>query len=132
MAIAFVPVNEDPKGRRDNWLSMNKADELICEMFNEPVDPKHYCNNWFDSFIYFDWYTVKDTIRFEDNYSYTFETAEDALLHYIRNLIHKPYEKGQGFWEGIDSTLTYIKKYIEPIIRLIYDKGYQIVSLNIG
>ena len=131
MAIAFVPVNEDPKGRRDNWLSMNKADELICEMFNEPVDPKHYCNNWFDSFIYFDWYKVTQTHRIDEHgYSYTFETADDALLHFLKCSLYRPYK--ETFWESIEHSIDYVKKYIEPIIRLIYDKGYQIVSLNIG
>ena len=132
MAIAFIPVGEDPKGRRDNWLSMNKADELICEMFNEPVHPKHYCRGWFDSFVYFDWYRVSHTHKIDEHaYSFVFETADEALLHYFRCSLYPP-SKDETFWESVEGSMDYVKRAIEPIIRLIYSKGYQIVSLNVA
>ena len=132
MAIAIIPINENPDGKRDNWLSMNKADEMVCELFNEPVNPKFYCQNWFDRFIYFDWYNVKGFIRFESDYAYSFETADKAIIHFLRHCLHEPYEKGETLWESVDDSISYVKQHIEPIIRMFYDKGYKIVSLNVG
>lgn len=133
MAFAIIPINEKPDGNQDNWLSMNKADEMVCELFNKPVDTKHYCNNWFDSFYYFDWYNVKGFYHFESEYAYDgFETADKAVLYFLQRCLHTPYEKDQTLWNCVDGTITYVKKYIEPIIRMFYEKGYKIISLNLG
>ena len=132
MAIAIIPINENPNGKQDNWLSMNKADEMVCELFNEPVHPKFYCQNWFDRFIYFDWKFVKGFIRFENNYAYPFPTADEAILHFLQHCLHTPYENGETLWQSVDDSISYVKQHIEPIIRMFYDKGYKIVSLNVG
>ena len=130
MAIAIIPINENPDGKRDNWLSMNKADEMVCELFNEPVNPKFYCQNWFDRFIYFDWNFVKGFIRFESDYAYPFPTADEAILHFLHHCLF--ISSDRTLWEGVDHAILYVKTQIEPIIRMFYDKGYKIVSLNVG
>ena len=132
MAIAIIPINENPNGKQDNWLSMNKADEMVCELFNEPVNPKFYCQNWFDHFIYFDWYSVKGFIHFESDYAYSFETADEAVIHFLQHCLHTPYENGETLWQSVNGSISYVKRHIEPIIRMFYDKGYKIVSLNVG
>lgn len=133
MAFAIIPINEKPDGNQDNWLSMHKADEMVCELFGVEPDPKWYCNNWFDSFYYFDWYNVKGFYHFESNYAYDgFKTADKAVLHFLQHCLHTPFEEGQTLWDCVDGAITYVKKYIEPIIRMFYDKGYKIVSLNLG
>ena len=133
MAIAIIPINEKPNGNQDKWLSMNKADEMVCELFGVEPDPKHYCNNWFNAFWYFDWSNVKGFYHFESNYAYDgFETADKAVLHFLQRCLYTPYEKNQTLWDCVNSAITYVKKYIEPIIRMFYDKGYKIVSLNLG
>lgn len=130
MAIAIIPINENPDGKQDNWLSMNKADEMVCKLFNEPVHPRLYCHNWFDLFIYFDWKFVKGFIRFESDYAYPFETADEAVLHFLHHCLF--ISSGRTLWEGVDDAILYVKTQIEPIIRMFYDKGYKIVSLNVG
>ena len=132
MAIAIIPQNENPEGKQDNWLSMGEADKLVCELFNEPVDEKFYCHNWFDRFVYFDWYNVKKFYRFKSDYAYPFETADKAVLHFLQHCLHTPYEEGETLWQSVDGSISYVKKHIEPIIRMFYDKGYKIVSLNEG
>ena len=130
MAIAIIPINENPDGKQDNWLSMNKADEMVCELFNEPVHPRLYCHNWFDLFIYFDWKFVKGFIRFENDYAYPFPTADEAVLHFFHHCLF--ISSDRTLWEGVDDAILYVKTQIEPIIRMFYDKGYKIVSLNVG
>ena len=130
MAIAIIPINENPDGKRDNWLSMNKADEMVCELFNEPVHPRFYCHNWFDLFIYFDWKFVKGFIRFESDYACSFSTADEAVLHFLHHCLF--ISSDRTLWEGVDDAILYVKTQIEPIIRMFYDKGYKIVSLNVG
>lgn len=130
MAIAIIPQNENPEGKQDNWLSMGEADKLVCELFNEPVHPRLYCHNWFDRFVYFDWYNVKKFYRFKSDYAYSFETADKAVLHFLHHCLHTPYEKGETLWESVNYSIEYVKQHIEPIIRMFYDKGYKIVSLN--
>ena len=130
MAIAIIPINENPDGKQDNWLSMNKADEMVCKLFNEPVHPSLYCHNWFDLFIYFDWKFVKDFIRFESDYAYPFPTADEAILHFLHHCLF--ISSDRTLWEGVDDAILYVKTQIEPIIRMFYDKGYKIVSLNVG
>lgn len=131
MAFAFVPINEDLKAGSKNWLSMGKADELVCELLNKPVDKKFYCNNWFDQFFYFDWYTVKGTKRFESNEAYVFGTADEAVMHYFKCSLYTPSD-GYDFWTSVECTQKWVKENMEPIIRMFYDKGYKIVSLNQG
>ena len=130
MAIAIIPINENPDGKQDNWLSMNKADEMVCELFNESVHPRLYCHNWFDLFIYFDWKFVKGFIRFESDYAYPFSTADEAILHFLHHCLF--ISSDRTLWEGVDDAILYVKTQIEPIIRMFYDKGYKIVSLNVG
>ena len=130
MAIAIIPINENPNGKQDNWLSMNKAVEMVCELFNEPVHPRLYCHNWFDLFIYFDWKFVKGFIRFESDYAYPFPTADEAILHFLHHCLF--ISSDRTLWEGVDDAILYVKTQIEPIIRMFYDKGYKIVSLNVG
>ena len=130
MAIAIIPINEYPNGKQDNWLSMNKADEMVCELFNEPVHPRFYCHNWFDLFIYFDWKFVKGFIRFENDYAYPFPTADEAVLHFLHHCLS--ISSDRTLWEGVDDAIVCVKTQIEPIIRMFYDKGYKIVSLNVG
>ena len=130
MAIAIIPQNEKPNGKQDNWLSMNKADEMVCELFNEPVHKRFYCRNWFDKFYYFDWCNVKGFISFESNECFSFETADQAVLHYLKQSLF-PFS-GQTLWESVDETIAYVKEHIEPIIRMFYDKGYKIASINEG
>ena len=133
MAIAIIPIEADPCAKREGWLTMNQADEMVCELFNKPVDPKHYCNNWFDAFWYFDWSNVKGFYQFDSNYVYDgFKTADKAVLHFLQNCLHTPYEKDQALWDCVEDSITYVKKYIEPIIRMFYSRGYKIVSLNLG
>ena len=134
MAIAIIPIDADPCAEsREGWLSMSKADELVCELFNEPVDPKHYCHNWFDKFWYFDWCNVKVFLHFNHNYVFEFKTADKAVLHFLRHCLHTPCGDDEvPFWQQVDSTIEYVQCYVEPIIRMFYDKGYKIVSLNIG
>ena len=131
MAIAIIPIEADPTKGREGWLTMNEADKLVCDLFGVEPDPKWYCNNWFDSFWYFDWYTVKRQYDFESNYAFDgFKTADKAVLHFFKNSIYLDKEK--DFWQSVTDAQTYVKKYIEPIIRMFYDKGYKIVSLNLG
>ena len=131
MAFAIIPMEANPCAEREGWLTMNQADELVCELFNEPVDPKHYCKGWFDAMIYFDWYTVKHQYDFESNYAYDgFKTADKAVLHFFQNSIY--LDKDKSFWQNVADAQAYVQKYIEPIIRMFYDKGYKIVSLNLG
>lgn len=130
MAIAIIPQNANPCGDRKGWLSMNQADELVCELLNKPVDPHHYCQNWFDKFWYFDWYTVKNQHNFKSDYAFAFDTADEAVLHFFKNSIY--LSKERSFWESVTDAQAYVSTYIEPIIRMFYDKGYKIVSLNIG
>jgi hypothetical protein len=133
MAFAIIPVEANPCAEREGWLTMNQADEMVCELFNEPVDPKHYCHNWFDSFYYFDWYNVKGFYHFKDDYVYDgFKTADKAVLHFLQHCLHTPYEKNLTLWDCVEDSVEYVKKYIEPIIRMFYDKGYKIISLNLN
>mgnify|MGYP006974606936 CR=1 FL=1 len=81
MAIVFVPLQEDPKGYRTNWLSMNQADELLCKHLNVEPHPTRFYKGWFDSFYVFDWYSTKN--QSEDNYSVEFKTAENAKCHFF-------------------------------------------------
>ena len=133
MAIAIIPIEADPTQKREGWLTMNQADELVCELFNEPVDEKHYCHNWFDKFWYFDWNNVKGFIHFDSNYAYDFKTADDAVIHFLKHTLH-PTSFGDDipFWDTINASIDYVRCYIEPIIRMFYNKGYKIVSLNLG
>ena len=116
MAIAIIPINENPNGKQDNWLSMNKADEMVCELFNEPVHPRLYCHNWFDLFIYFDWKFVKGFIRFENDYAYPFPTADEAVLHFLHHCLF--ISSDRTLWEGVDDAILYVKTQIEPITPL--------------
>ena len=130
MAIAIIPIEADPTLGKEGWLTMNQADELVCELFGETPDPKWYCHNWFDSFQCFDWYTVKHSYNFESNYACSFETADRAVLHYFKHSIY--LSKDKNIWESVALAQYTVSTYIEPIIRMFYDKGYKIVSLNIG
>lgn len=130
MAIAIIPINEKADGKQDNWLTMKKADEMVCELFNEPVHPKFYCHNWFDSFYYFDWCNVKEYCSVRKNEFYAFETADEAVLHHLKHCLFTFHD--QTVWESVDDAISYVKTQIEPIIRMFYNKGYKIVSLNEG
>ena len=131
MAIAIIPKDADPTGRRDGWLAMNDADKLVCEFYGEEPDQKWYCHNWFDRFYYFDWYNTKHLSN--NNYSVEFKTADKAVLHWFKRSLYPPYEgENKTLWESVENTMLYVQKHIEPIIRLFYEKGYKIVSLNIG
>ena len=131
MAFAIIPLEANPNESREDWLTMNQADELVCELFNEPVDNKHYCHGWFDSMIYFDWYTVKNRYKFESNYAYDgFTTADKAILHFFKESIFLSSEK--DIWTQVEAAKLYTHDFMEPIIRMFYDKGYKIVSLNLG
>ena len=130
MAFAIIPISADPNGTQENWLTMRQADEMVCELFGEPVHPKHYCHNWFDNFFYFDWQNVKGRYNFEREYAFSFSTADEAVLHYFKcSLVTW---KDTPLWDEVENTKRYVQKEIEPIIRMFYDKGYKIVSLNIG
>ena len=130
MAFAIIPINANPNGTKENWLTMQQADEMICELFGEPVHPKYYCHNWFDNFIYFDWQNVKGKCNFESKYAFSFSTADEVVLHYFKcSLVTW---KDTPLWDEVENTKRYTQKEIEPIIRMFYDKGYKIVSLNIG
>ena len=129
MAIAIIPIEADPTQGREGWLTMNQADEMVCELFGEPVDEKHYCRNWFDAFIYFDWYTVKHRYDFESNHAFDgFKTADKAILHFFKESIY--LSKDTPIWKKVAEAQAYVSEYIEPIIRMFYEKGYKIVSLN--
>ena len=130
MAFAIIPINANPNETQENWLTMRQADEMVCELFNEPVHPKNYCHNWFDNFFYFDWRNVKGKYNFESKYAFSFSTADKAVLHYFKcSLVAW---KDGPLWDEVEYTKRYVQKEIEPIIRMFYDKGYKIVSLNIG
>lgn len=132
MAIAIIPQNADPRGDRKDWLSMPQADELICKALNKPVDKDHYYNNWFDNFYCFDWYNVKRTRHFKDDFAYDgFTTANDAILHMFKYHIGFIGSK-EDIWAEVAKTQAWVSTEMEPIIRAIYDNGYKIVSLNIG
>lgn len=131
MAIAIIPIEADPTKGREGWLTMNQADEMVCKLFNEPVDPKHYCRNWFDSFFYFDWSNVKGFYNFESNYAYDgFKSADKAIIHFLKHSLYA--WKDKELWQSVDDTINYVKIFIEPIIRMFYNEGYKIVSLNLG
>lgn len=130
MAFAIIPIGVNPNGKREGWLTMKHADEMVCELFNEPVDPKYYCHYWFDTFFYFDWKNVKGKYNFKDNYAFSFPTADEAVLHYFKCSLM--VREDISLWDEVDNTKQYVQKEIEPIIRMFYDKGYKIVSLNIG
>lgn len=126
MAIAFIPTNEDPKGHRTNWLSMSKADEMICKHFNVEPHPKFFYKGWFNSFYLFDWFKCKSLST--DNYSVVFETSEEAKKHFFNKMFKAEILEGGFDIDGI----SYYQTIILPIIDLIYKKGFRIVSLNIG
>lgn len=126
MAIAFVPFQEDPKGLRKNWLSMNKADELICNHFNVEIHPKFYYKGWFNAFSLFDWFSCKSMTK--DDYSVVFETAEEAKRHFFNKMFDTEIIEGKFNIEDI----SYYQNIIRPIIDLIYKNGFRITSLNIG
>ena len=131
MAIAIIPINQKPDSDRSNWLSMNKADEMVCELFGVEPDPEHYCHNWFNAFWYFDWFSVKKFFNFESNYAFDgFKTADDAILYFFQKSIY--LDKDRTLWESVEVAKEYVSVHIEPIIRMFYDNGYKIVSLNIG
>ena len=130
MAIAIIPINEKADGKQDNWLSMNKADEMVCELFNEPVNNRYYCRNWFDKFYYFDWVNVKGHSYFGKKEFFAFETADGAVLHHLKHCLFTSSD--QTVRESVDDAISYVKMQIEPIIRMFYNKGYKIVSLNEG
>ena len=130
MAFAIIPINANPNETQENWLTMRQADEMVCELFNEPVHPKHYCHNWFDNFFYFDWRNVKGKYNFESEYAFSFSTADKAVLHCFKCFLVT--WKDTPLWDEVENTKRYVQKEIEPIIRMFYDKGYKIVSLNIG
>ena len=133
MAIAIIPIEADPCAKREGWLTMCQADELVCELYNEPVDDKHYCHNWFNKFWYFDWSNLQGFVRCKSNYGYAFETADEAIIHYLKHLLH-PTAFGDDLplWQQVDSSIEYVQCFIEPIIKMFYEKGYKIASLNIG
>ena len=126
MAIAIIPTNEDLKGHRTNWLSMSKADEMICNHFNIEPHPKFFYKGWFNAFYLFDWFKCKSMS--EDNYSVIFETAEEAKIHFFNKMFKNEILEGGFDIDGI----SYYQTVILPIIDLIYKKGFKIVSLNIG
>ena len=126
MAIAIIPTNEDLKGHRTNWLSMSKADEMICNHFNVEPHPKFFYKGWFNAFYLFDWFKCKSMS--EDNYSVIFETAEEAKIHFFNKMFKNEILEGGFDIDGI----SYYQTVILPIIDLIYKKGFKIVSLNIG
>lgn len=126
MAIAIIPLNENPKGSRTNWLSMSKTDEMICNHFNVEPHSKFFYKGWFNVFYLFDWFKCKSMST--NNYSVVFETAEEAKTHFFNKMFKAEILKG-GF--DIDS-ISYYQIVILPIIDLIYKKGFRIVSLNIG
>ena len=126
MAIAFVPITEDPKGSRTNWLSMSQADDLLCEHLSIEPDPSRYYKGWFNAFYVYDWFHTKDQSK--DNYSVVFETAEESKSHFFNNFCKNDIQNGNFDEES----LNYYKEVIIPMINLLYDKGYKIVSLNFG
>ena len=131
MAIAIIPIEADPCAKHEGWLTMNEADEMVCELFGVEPNPTQYCNNWFGQFWYFDWFTVKKSFNFESDYAYDgFDTADKALLHFFKCSIY--LSKDKNIWESVEDAKAYVSEFIEPIIRMFYDKGYKIVSLNIG
>lgn len=131
MAFAIIPIDANPNGKREGWLTMKQADEMVCELFNEPVDPKYYCRNWFDSFFCFDWCNVKGKYHSESDNILVFNIANEAVLHCFKCVLSAPWDD-TPFWVNVEGTKQYVQTYIEPIIRMFYDKGYKIVSLNIG
>ena len=126
MAIAFIPLKEDPKGSRENWLSMSQADDLLCNYLNVTPDSSRYYKGWFNAFYVFDWFHTKN--QSSDNYSVTFETAENAKSHFFNTFCKNNIQNGNFDEES----LNYYKEVIIPMINLLYDKNYKIVSLNIG
>jgi hypothetical protein len=135
MAIAIVPKDYDFKKsnfRREGWLTMSEADDLICKHFGVEPDPKHYYKNWFNNFYYFDWYNVKGFYHFDSEYCFDgFETADEATLHYFKHQLHL-WQDDMNLWDSVDTCKQYVQCHIEPIIKAIYDSGYRIVSLNLG
>ena len=126
MAIAFIPVTEDPKGHRTNWLSMSQADDLLCDHLGVESNPSRYYKGWFSAFYVFDWYNTKD--QSDNNYSVEFKTSENAKSHFFNTFCKNDIQNGNFDEES----LNYYKEVIIPMINLLYDKGYRIVSLNIG
>jgi hypothetical protein len=126
MAIAFVPLNEDPKGSHKNWLSMSQADGLLRDHLGVKPDTLNYYRGWFTAFYVFDWFHTKD--QSEDNYSVEFKTAEDAKCHFFNTFCKNDIQNGSFNEES----LNYYKEVIIPMINLLYNKDYKIVSLNIG
>lgn len=113
MAIAIIPVNEDPRGSRENWLSMSQADDMFCAIIGEEPSPTDFIDGWFNSFWYFDW--IKTKSRSIDNFSVSFETKKDAEGWYL---------------QFVD--IEFYLNWVEPYVKMTYDSGYKIVSLNIG
>ena len=126
MAIAFIPTNEDPKGSRTNWLSMSKADDLLCDHLGVESNHSRYYNGWFNAFYIFDWPHTKN--QSDDNYSVVFDTAENAKKHFFNKFFDVCIQNGDFDKES----LNYYKEVIIPMIDFLYSKDYKIVSLNIG
>lgn len=126
MAIAFIPVTEDPKGSRKNWLSMSQADELLCKHLGVKSDSSRYYKGWFNAFYVYDWFHTKN--QSYDNYSVEFNTAEDAKTHFFSKFFKDCIQNGS--FDNED--LNYYKEVIVPMINLLYKEGYKIISLNLG
>lgn len=112
MAIAIIPQSADPKGSRVEWLTMSKADEIICEAVGVKPTNQYY-RNWFANFVVFDWCHCKS--KSDNNYYVEFPTLDDAVAHSI---------------SVVGTTDTYA--VTAPILEILYNKGYKVVSLNIG
>ena len=120
MRIAIIPKDYSAKSWSSVGLSMVTVDEIICKELGVEPDPKYYYNSWFDNFFWFVWKFCKHMS--EDGYAVEFTTKEQALEHILKC----ETECGNA------NAAEHIEKYIEPIVNIIYDKGYKIVSLNIA
>lgn len=125
MAIAIIPVNESPNSNdRSSWLSMNQADEMICNHLQVEVNPKEFYNDWFNNFYYFDWRRAKRLICDIENpqYSIEFKDKRQALNYY--------FHEYNTCFDGVLDDYYFVNDYIKPVIEAIYECGYKIVSLN--
>jgi hypothetical protein len=112
MAIAIIPQSANPKGSREEWLTMSEADDVICKAVGVKPTNQYY-RNWFANFCVFDWCHCKSTPN--NGYYVDFPTLDDAVKHSI---------------SIVGDTDT--NSAVAPILEILYNKGYKVVSLNIG
>lgn len=128
--LAIIPKDMTPTlDKQEGWLSMEEADKLVCEFFGEEVDPKYYCHGWFDRLWPLAWPNVKHMSR--NNLTVSFPTLGSALFQCLYQGHYHESIDGE-FWRYIEEKKDYVQKYIEPILKLFYDRGYKIVSLNLA